>query len=169
MASPYTPYCISGVLPLYHQHISHFFIMYFVFWVGIYWHTEISLPVSMAYSLYLFWLSALAIPAEFYGSSCADCCVNPQITFLSVQDGLVLIQLHFRDERGKKTFETAPPSWPLPQCHFSSSSSSFLMFLFIFETQRNRTWAGEGQRERETQNLNQAPGSELSAQSPTWG
>ena len=29
--------------------------------------------------------------------------------------------------------------------------------------------AGEGQRERETQNLKQAPGSELSAQSPTWG
>ena len=28
---------------------------------------------------------------------------------------------------------------------------------------------GEGQRERETQNLKQAPGSELSAQSPTWG
>ena len=28
---------------------------------------------------------------------------------------------------------------------------------------------GEGQRERETQNLKEAPGSELSAQSPTWG
>ena len=27
---------------------------------------------------------------------------------------------------------------------------------------------GEGQRERETQNLKQASGSELSAQSPTW-
>ena len=29
--------------------------------------------------------------------------------------------------------------------------------------------AGEGQRERETQNLKQAPGSELSTQSPMWG
>ena len=28
---------------------------------------------------------------------------------------------------------------------------------------------GEGQRERETQKLKQAPGSELSAQSLTWG
>ena len=28
---------------------------------------------------------------------------------------------------------------------------------------------GEGQRERETQNLKEDPGSELSAQSPTWG
>ena len=28
---------------------------------------------------------------------------------------------------------------------------------------------GEGQREKETQNPKQAPGSELSAQSPTWG
>ena len=27
---------------------------------------------------------------------------------------------------------------------------------------------GEGQRERETQNPKQAPGSELSARSPTW-
>ena len=27
----------------------------------------------------------------------------------------------------------------------------------------------EGQRERETQNPKQGPGSELSAQSPTWG
>ena len=39
------------------------------------------------------------------------------------------------------------------------------MFLFIFETERDRAWAGEGQREGETQNLKQAPGSELSAQS----
>ena len=30
-------------------------------------------------------------------------------------------------------------------------------------------WAGEGQRESETQNPKQAPGSELSAQSPTRG
>ena len=28
---------------------------------------------------------------------------------------------------------------------------------------------GGAERERETQNLKQAPGSELSAQSPTWG
>ena len=35
--------------------------------------------------------------------------------------------------------------------------------------QRDRAWMGEGQRERETQNLKQAPGSELSAQSPTRG
>ena len=28
---------------------------------------------------------------------------------------------------------------------------------------------GEGQKETETQNPKQAPGSELSAQSPTWG
>ena len=43
------------------------------------------------------------------------------------------------------------------------------MFLFIFETERDRAQMGEGQRERETQNLKQAPGSELSAQSPTRG
>ena len=42
-----------------------------------------------------------------------------------------------------------------------------ICFLFIFET--DRAQEGEGQRERETQNLKQAPGSQLSAQSPTQG
>ena len=31
------------------------------------------------------------VPAEFCGSGYEDCCVNPQISFLGVQDGLVLI------------------------------------------------------------------------------
>ena len=42
--------------------------------------------------------------------------------------------------------------------------------MFIsFETEPHRVRAEEGQRERETQNPKQAPGSELSAQSQTWG
>ena len=47
--------------------------------------------------------------------------------------------------------------------------------IFIFERERQRSrqtdrvWAGEGQRERETQNSKQAPGSELSAKSSSWG
>ena len=41
--------------------------------------------------------------------------------------------------------------------------------MFIFERERDRAQAVEGQRERETQNPKKAPGSELSAQSPTWG
>ena len=45
----------------------------------------------------------------------------------------------------------------------------FLTFIYFWETERGRVWAGEGQRERETQNSKQAAGSELSAQSPTWG
>ena len=45
----------------------------------------------------------------------------------------------------------------------------FFKHLFVFETERDRARAGEGQRERKTQNPKQAPGSELSAQSPTWG
>ena len=40
------------------------------------------------------------------------------------------------------------------------------MFIY-FETEREQV--GEGQKERETQNPKQAPGSELSAQSPTGG
>ena len=45
----------------------------------------------------------------------------------------------------------------------------FLNFLnvYLFLRERNRVWAGEGQREREPQKLQQASGSELSAQSPT--
>ena len=39
--------------------------------------------------------------------------------------------------------------------------------MFIFERER-KSMSGEGQIERETQNQNQAPGSELSAQSPPW-
>ena len=45
----------------------------------------------------------------------------------------------------------------------------FLMFiLFMREIETELEW-GEGQRERETQNPRQAPGSELSAQSPMQG
>ena len=42
-------------------------------------------------------------PGEFCGSGHADRCINPQISFLSVQDGLVLIWLYFMDARGKKS------------------------------------------------------------------
>ena len=38
--------------------------------------------------------------------------------------------------------------------------------MFIFERERDRVQVGEGQRKKETQNAKQAPGSELSAQSP---
>ena len=44
-----------------------------------------------------------------------------------------------------------------------------LLFLnvYLFLTHTDRVQVGEGHRKRETQNLEQAPGSELSAQSPT--
>ena len=41
--------------------------------------------------------------------------------------------------------------------------------FFERERERDRARVGEGQDERETQTLKQAPGSELSAQSPTQG
>ena len=41
---------------------------------------------------------------------------------------------------------------------------NFLMFIYFGERERE-----EGKRERKTQNLKQAPGSELSAYSRTWG
>ena len=58
----------------------------------------------------------------------------------------------------------------------------YFLFVFIYflkkivnvyfwerERERERAWHGERQRKKETQNLKQAPGSELSAQSPLWG
>ena len=46
-----------------------------------------------------------------------------------------------------------------------------MFYLFLRERERERDIVQdrEGYRERETQNSKQAPGSELSAQSPTWG
>ena len=42
----------------------------------------------------------------------------------------------------------------------------FLTFIQFWKAEGDRAWMGEGQRKRDTQNLKQAPGSELSAQSP---
>ena len=55
--------------------------------------------------------------------------------------------------------------------HIFLNNYFFLIFslFIIFEEDRNREQAGKGQRERETQNREQAPGSELSAQSPMQG
>ena len=55
----------------------------------------------------------------------------------------------------------SPIRWPPLQ----NSKKNFMFNIF----ERDREQAGEGQRERETQNPKQAPGSELSAQSLTWG
>ena len=49
------------------------------------------------------------------------------------------------------------------------SFSLFLFYIYLFLRDRDRAQVGEGQGENETQNLKQAPGSELSAQSPMWG
>ena len=43
----------------------------------------------------------------------------------------------------------------------------FFMFVLFFRERQSTSW--EGQRERETQNPKQAPGSELSTQSPSQG
>ena len=43
------------------------------------------------------------------------------------------------------------------------------MFICFERERQDRVRVGKGQREKETQNTRQAPGSELSAQSPKWG
>ena len=45
----------------------------------------------------------------------------------------------------------------------------FYVYSFLRDTERERVQEGVGQREREVQNPKQAPGSELSAQSPMQG
>ena len=45
----------------------------------------------------------------------------------------------------------------------------FLMFIYFRDSETAQAGEGQRERERETQNLKQAAGSELSAQSPTWG
>ena len=55
----------------------------------------------------------------------------------------------------------------LPEHH--SVTFFFLIFKNAYLFLRDRAQVREGPRERETQNLKQAPGSELSARSPTWG
>ena len=47
--------------------------------------------------------------------------------------------------------------------------SFFNVYLFLRKRGRKTVQAGEEQRERETQNPQQAPGSELSAQNPMQG
>ena len=53
--------------------------------------------------------------------------------------------------------------------YLTSLKKLFLIF-FLRERERERARAGEDREtERETQNPKQAPGSQVSAQSPTWG
>ena len=67
-----------------------------------------------------------------------------------------------------------PSTWPWTSDFVAMSSPAktghgffFNVYLFLRERQRQSTSGGGSGRERETQNLKQAPGSELSAQSPT--
>ena len=55
-----------------------------------------------------------------------------------------------------------------PLCHVLSKKNFFNVYLFLKEREREHK-QGKGKREKETQNLKQVPGSELSAQRPTWG
>ena len=76
------------------------------------------------------WLPALCdfsphhVPSEFFGLGCADCCVNPQIRFLGVQDGLVLIWLYLMDARHTTKLLYCSTILAPPQ-----NSKLFLMFI----------------------------------------
>ena len=76
-------------------------------------HPQKWLAAHCSFSLLKF-TSPCHIPAEFCGSGCADCCVNPQISSLGVLDGLVLVWLYFMDTKHKKLLccsaILAPPS-----------------------------------------------------------
>ena len=65
-------------------------------------------------------------------------------------------------------FNFACHQQPIRQITSLKNALKFFL-MFLFESEADRAWAAEGQRERETQNPKQALGSELSAQSLTWG
>ena len=68
-------------------------------------------------------------------------------------------------QQGKVDLEQQTKGLSLRSCAISSIIQVFNIYSFL----RNRAPVGVGQREGETQNPKQAPGSELSAQSPTRG
>ena len=94
-------------------------------------------------------------------------------TFDNFFVGKELEKMHFLVYR-KYTFKIKPLVTPLHvpsgierpyRCNtYHHPYFIFIFLMFIFE--RHRAQVEEGQRERETQNLKQASGSELSAQSP---
>ena len=55
-------------------------------------------------------------------------------------------------------------AFPIPK----SFLNFFNVYLFLRERERERTSRWRAERDREARNLMQAPGCELSAQSPTW-
>ena len=61
----------------------------------------------------------------------------------------------------------AGPIWTLSM--FSLGGGGWVKFIYLFLREREYTRGGGAERERETQNPKQAPGTELSAKSPTWG
>ena len=72
-------------------------------------------------------------------------------------------------QSNKAVIEKTGAAWLIPG-KTESRVKKYLKKIFLtFIYPWDRGWTGEGQRERETQNLKQAPDSELSAQSPMWG
>ena len=82
---------------------------------------------------------------------------------MQINEEAIAIILAKRSRKGEGTHPTS----------FFFFFDFFLMFYFIFERERERERdrqnVSRGGAERETQNLKQAPGSELSAHSLTWG
>ena len=72
-------------------------------------HLQKHLPDHCGFLLPKF-TSLCHVPVEICGSGCADYCVNPPVSFLGVQDGLVLIWMYFMDVRHTKNFHAVPPS-----------------------------------------------------------
>ena len=96
----------------------------------------------------------------------------PQCLVMSEKaKGSVCAHYVFHGPAGEDS-SSLPPTITILDLCLSPAASFFLINFFnvyLFLRERDRARAGEGQRERETQNLKQVPGSELSAQSPTWG
>ena len=85
-----------------------------------------------------------------------------------MQDGLVLIWLHFRDERCKTNKQTNKQT-NKPSMLFCHLGPAVYLFVCVCVRERQRVSRGRTERERMTQNLKRTAGSELSGLSPMQG
>ena len=125
--------------------------------VGV-WISPLSLPQQSSWGLVV-WTMRQRHP---------HCRSMPQVEALWTQDRLPIRRGH---SGATLSLVLALPLKDEPALQRVGDPSLIFFFqrLFIFGTERDRACTGEGQRERETQNQKQAPGSEPSAQSLTWG
>ena len=126
------------------------------------------LPCQLDKCLLFLWASATVQLSSLESLPRQPGALSGCVGFLFPVSLFSFVQPHLLQPFSRSSEFTGSPLHPLVCLPFRSGTDFFFL-MFIFESQRDRARAGEGQRERGTQNPKQAPGSELSAQSPMRG